>query len=409
MTEPDRTGDLDRLFPDLHLAFTPFRSGEPLVVSAGAEAARTVVARRRRNRTVTTAALAALIVAVPAVVWAAALPDRHVPPPAVEQTTAPAPSPSTTTPAAPPTPGTPTPGAPQLPIGAEELRDSVIDVPRWSRPELRSTCPSGPIRFDDGQASGGSVDIRLRLTHLVELDLDGDGVREAAVRLACEGPERDAAVALAFDRDRAGRIVRLGIVLEQGGDVAGFDELRTAGSAVEVRVRDYHLEGLPSETIRYQWRAYSWNGERFVQSGGPTAFPPHPLVTDLSIGGEELRLTRGEDGAYTGTLSLTVRNAGPQRATAPELVVTLPPETRATGTGLRCTAYAGKLSCVRTLAPLDAGRSVDLIFEVRTVVQEEQLDLDRSRDYSASIGWSPYPESGNGYEDNTVRRRIVLG
>jgi uncharacterized repeat protein (TIGR01451 family) len=212
-------------------------------------------------------------------------------------------------------------------------------------------------------------------------------------------------VVLALDRNTAGAVVPLGTVLAQGGGIGTMDRLRVAGTAVEVRVWDYPDLDTPLDRPQSQWRAYSWNGSRFVQSAGPTSFPPNPRVTDLSVSGGDLRLSPVETGGFAGTLTLTVRNAGPTRATAATVRLTLPSDMAASGPGLRC-HRDDRRECQRTMA-VDVGQRVTLTFQIST--KRASTGANLPTDYLAGVGWEPFLEPEGRYGDNEIKRKIVLG
>ena len=85
--------------------------------------------------------------------------------------------------------------------------------------------------------------------------------------------------------------------------------IRAARTAVEVEVYDRNFEGVPSHVPQRQWRAYSWNGDGFAQTGGPTEFPPNPYVTDLSVTGGNLTLRPAEGNRVAGSLTLSATDA----------------------------------------------------------------------------------------------------
>jgi hypothetical protein len=164
MTEPDRTGELDA-------AFAPFHSGDPLVVPAGAAAARQVSARRRRTRSVATAALTALVIAVPATAYATGMLKDRGGPTTVEPSTGPPPpsgSPSPDPLVTPSTTPTTPPAAPDGRISAEELGNATIEVPSW-REDVGPGCPDGRVRFADGRASGTETEMGVRIGQVVHL------------------------------------------------------------------------------------------------------------------------------------------------------------------------------------------------------------------------------------------------
>jgi hypothetical protein len=143
--------------------------------------------------------------------------------------------------------------------------------------------------------------------------------------------------------------------------------------AVGVQVGD--LGSMDGSTVtplaQRQWRAYSWNGTRFTQTGGPTSFPPNPNRTDLAVSASDLHLGPVTGGARHGTLTVTVTNKGPGAPAVVRLDVF-------TGDSLNVTAPPG-VTCTRApnspvnfednicqLAGPAAGKSVTVALQYTT-------------------------------------------
>lgn len=391
--------------------FTAFRDGTPLAVPAGAAAARAVIRRRRQIRAgAAVAALAVLVVAVPAL--AASWPDGGPPSvpavtPGPTSSSLPGPGPSVTTPPATPS-ATATP--PDGRISAAELGRATLDLPPW--PKWLTVCPAGRVTFRDGKAGLPSEpDAWVRQVDVLHLDLDSDGALETVAYFGCEGMELHEAKVVAFDRDRAGRIVTMGqVIASDDSDIDALSDIRTAGTAVEVRVVDIFSDGIPADLPQRQWRGYSWNGERFVQSSGPTKFPPNPRMTDLAASGGALRMSPDGSDRWTGTLTIDVRNKGPVPATGAFLQVKLPRGFTFPSPPSGCTArtFASGVSveCVLPKLSVGASRRMSLPVAVAT-------STPPSGSYEAEVGWSAgegkgrYPEPGGTTADNHVNAEIV--
>ncbi|WP_327007781.1 hypothetical protein OHA72_11185 [Dactylosporangium sp. NBC_01737] len=62
-------------------------------------------------------------------------------------------------------------------------------------------------------------------------------------------------------------------------------DIRVAGASVEAELGDRVICCIDDEqpVTDYHWRAYSWAGAAFAQTGGPTAMPQNPRLTDLGV------------------------------------------------------------------------------------------------------------------------------
>ncbi|SCL61071.1 hypothetical protein GA0070606_3379 [Micromonospora citrea] len=402
--------------PELDGVFTAFRAGGPLVVPPGAGAARAVARRRRTNRVVATGLIAAALAATPVLANAWAAPDTPTQP---AQTGAPAPtSPPTTTPSVPSPSATSASAAPpDGRIGAKELGNATLDLPAWPA-YLADKCPSGRVRFRDGSARRSpDAELDVRILQVVHADLDRDGARETAALLNCSGQEMSESRVLAFDRDRSGTIETMGLVVAQTGEpwppapdtIAGIRRIRVAGSAIEAEVTDLGQEGLPASLAQHQWRAYSWSGRGFVQSGGPTVFPANPRITDLWVRGEDLLLTPADADRATFVLRLSAGNRGPQRAADPQLRVVLPAGSTVTSLPPGCTSSGTTHTC--RLKALAVGEFVNIDLPVS--VRRSEVGVGRVGEYSATVAWTDrdgaaYPEPPGGHKDNSITREVAV-
>ncbi|MGW4499293.1 hypothetical protein ACWENR_11865 [Micromonospora sp. NPDC004336] len=402
--------------PELDDVFTTFRAGGPLVVPPGAGAARAVARRRRTNRVVATGVVAAVLAATPVLANAWADPDAPAPP---AQTGSPTPTPPPTTSPSPPAPSTAATSAapPDGRIGAKELGNATLDLPAWPA-DVADKCPSGRVRFTDGRARrSADAALDVRILQVVHADLDRDGARETAALLNCSGQEMSESRVLAFDRDRSGVIETMGLVVAQTGDpwppapdtIAGIRRIRAAGSAIEAEVADLGQNGVPTSLAQHQWRAYSWSGRGFAQSGGPTAFPANPRITDLSVSGGDLRLTPVDADRATGTLRLTVGNRGPQRATDPQVRVVLPAGFTVTSPPSGCTSSGTSHTCELKALAVDG----TVVVELSVSVRRSAVGVGRVGEYSATVAWTDsdgvaYPEPPGGHKNSSIRHGVVV-
>ncbi|WP_446216996.1 hypothetical protein [Micromonospora sp. IBHARD004] len=249
----------------------------PAVDPAGPNAVRLTVRRRRRRRAATVAAVVVLAIAIPVAGWAAV--GRHAPPPAPAKSADPTPSATAPTGTPSPTVSPSSPGVPTGRISRAELLAATLDLPAWSS---GAGCPTRDVRLVE--RTGRAGDVLLSSRGYAYGDVDDDGVPEPVVLLRCltaKGPYPEQVVV--FDRDGEGRVVALGQVFRSDlGRPEWFVSLdvRSDGS-VRVDVSDQvQSAGSAPNTLHRQARTYRWNGDRFTQAGGPTAFPSEPPAPD---------------------------------------------------------------------------------------------------------------------------------
>lgn len=410
MPENDNTPNFDELF-------TAYTSGGPLAAPVGAAAAQHVARRRRTTRLVATGVLAVVVLAAtPAI--ASTWTDQN--PPALPANT---PTPTLTTPAPSnsPTPSaTPSAPAPDGQIGKAELGNATLELPAW--PDyLTEHCPAGRVTFSDGTAQlAPNSELRIAISEVIHADVDRDGAKETAALIDCGGVEMGESRVLAFDRDASDTIVTMGLVTGHTGDIAWINGIRAKGTAVDVEVVDTAGEGSVEGFAQSQWRTYSWSGNGFVQSGGPSTFPPNPRVTDLSISGDDVQLV--PDGADTasGTLRLTVSNQGPQRATDPFLTVDLPSEVTITSPPAKCetskTPSGTRYRCWLPALAVNADSVVDLSLSA----PRSMFDGAQPASWNATVVWGftgtetgdgegwPYPEPDGAEDDNSANGNLLL-
>lgn len=271
------------------------------VTPAGTDAVRMTVRRRRRVAVTAGTALAIALIAGPVAGYTALSRGPAPPPPG----TTPAPTPSaSTSPSASPSPSASatTPAGPDGRITKADLLKAKLTLPAWQS-DAPSGCVTKDVRLDTEARTG-----RPGLMSLTYGDADGDGTQETIAILGCRPGEAAMQQVVVFDRDAAGKIYTLGQVVRTG---IGFDWIITLKidkpGSVQVQIGDIQpCCDTPASAARKQWRTYTWNGDKFRQSGGPTVFPDKPL-TDLRVTATDVVF--GADGKAS--IKVTVRNAGP--------------------------------------------------------------------------------------------------
>jgi hypothetical protein len=299
----------------LAAAFADFRDEvAPHVKPAGTAAARETVHRRHRVRMIAATTLAALVVAAPVAAYAAIGGDAHGPP-AVSGDSPSATSTDVTDPASPEpsAPATDTvPAAPDGRISTADLGKATLDIPAWTK-GFDASCPTGAVKFTGGKAGNG---IEALQGDPVYVDVDHDGAQETVVLVSCSPQGSDYQV-VALDRDTTGKIVTLGEVVgsagntgKEGSDIMTIWAVQAGDNGqVRVDVGEYRPCCEAAQASQHQWRTYGWNGSRFIQTGGPTAFGANPNVTDLAITTDRLTMTKQSDGSWVGSLRVTIHNA----------------------------------------------------------------------------------------------------
>jgi hypothetical protein len=202
----------------------------------GVGAVVSTVRRRRRVRMAGLAVVVLALVSAPvAVVNLSGAPERHVPPGGGSSSSV-QPTPSESQPASQPPSPTGTPSAPRGGISSAVLRNATLDIPAWPK-GFDDGCPTGPVKFVDGQAAP----LLALQGEPVDVDVDHDGVRETIQLISCSPQGSDYQV-LAFDQDAGGRIVTRGKVVASAGNLGrnGADIMTiwgiAAGDNGQVRV-----------------------------------------------------------------------------------------------------------------------------------------------------------------------------
>ncbi|MEV7227464.1 hypothetical protein AB0M79_10650 [Polymorphospora sp. NPDC051019] len=302
---------------DLEREFAAFRNEVlPRVTAAGPTAVRARVRQHRRRVAVTTGSvLALLLVAGPIAGYATLKRDSAPKPepavtvdPTAPPTTLPGPSPSPS--ASAPASVSPSAGVPDGRISLADLLATRVDLPPW---------PGGSCRTN--QARLAENDPRPPATALRDIrygDVDRDGAQETLVILRCNDGQPGPEQVVAFDRDATGRIVTMGQVAATGQ--RGIEHIPGINphpdGRILVLVSDHRdCCGYIPDLIQNQWRTYEFNGAGFVQTAGETEFGPNPLLTDLQVTATDVQFTEQPgDMMRHGTVTVTVRNAGPANA-----------------------------------------------------------------------------------------------
>ena len=275
----------------------------------------------RRTRIALIAGAAALVLAVPPTLYFTLHSDSGGPVSATASaaasttaTSAPSVSPSAA-PGTPTAPATPAAPAPDGRIPAAVLNNATLNIPPWPADTGLDGKPglSGPVKFTNGGVTipGDPTHLsvlHISIDHIVYGDVDRDGAQEtvAAIFAGGQGGSRQL---VAFDRDRAGRIITLGSVLATTGPIRQIAETTyqvQPNGVINARVGDYAGCCGDETPVLWQWRSYGWDGQRFHQVDGPTTFPVNPSVTETAVTAGDLAFGPATDGIRHGTLSVTV-------------------------------------------------------------------------------------------------------
>jgi hypothetical protein len=291
----------------------------------GPEAVFATVRRRRRNRTVATGALALALIAGPLIGYGLTNgPNPKVPTPATSTSTdvsvspSVAPSPSASAPS-------PSADASSVVITSAELRNATLPMPDLE-PE-GNLCPNVSVTLTDGRGGGkGEAQVDV-VGEVLQVDVDSDGDKDAIVLLRCDPKQSDFVVA-AYTRDKAGKIVLLGLVARTGGAREGdgvpmhIYGIRADGRRIAVDLGDYRVccdrpSSLSSRiTMRVQW-----DGDRFAEVGS-ASFPANPRVINLGVAVKPNALTQRSDGTWAGRVVFTVSNDGTKAMANPAVSLT---------------------------------------------------------------------------------------
>ncbi|MFK3980204.1 hypothetical protein ACI2K4_07450 [Micromonospora sp. NPDC050397] len=241
----------------------------------------TTARHRTRRRTTVGASLSVVLVAASGslLTWQAAAnrpqPAPPLPTPSVSATGTPSPSPSSSPPSG--TPST-TPSGSAAPGSAGRTSQSgITDIRQvdWSRTTIKlpadpgdSDCPTGRFTSRGERTEIGSRWIFVERKALAHGDLDRDGQVEAVLAFTCgvtslDGGDGSGQLLVVTLRD--GELVGLDYVGPPGQD---YGPVKVSGGILTATISQrYQANPVP------QQRGYRWNGTRFVQVSGPTAFP----------------------------------------------------------------------------------------------------------------------------------------
>lgn len=215
----------------------------------------------------------------------------------------------------------------QKPITRADVLAATIDVPPWP---AKRECPSGEVRPD--RFGPVTIEQHFSVGKVISVDVDRDGDTEAVAVFSC-GYEVGVDQVLAIGRDDQGGLRTLGRVVASSDADPYMDvvDLRPGrDGAVDVHL--YERIGDPEPgTVEKQWRSYGWNGRQFVQVDGPREWTPAAPATDLGLSVTTTPFGAATGGAWTGTVTVSVTNAGPNRAPGVWLALYV---TTGDGTGL---------------------------------------------------------------------------
>lgn len=277
--------------PDLIAdALDEFRAAEASSseVVAGPAAVRATVARRRRIKVTTLCVLGALAIALPIAAFASN-PRGNNPPPLTESPTpmeSPLVSPS------------PSPSAPSARFTAEQLAAANAPIPGRAM-----SCPDKVT----GTRAGKDRPVAY-VDKVVYTNLDSDPELETAARVRCALFDKADVMVAGYDVDDAGRPVFLGSVIKpvRPNDIVDIEVREGGGVVATIGYGNDFLTAAPAP----QLREFAWDGTTFKQVAGPAKFPERQPA-ELSITAGPLNLGPARNGKRTGTVTVTVRNNGP--------------------------------------------------------------------------------------------------
>lgn len=273
--------------------------------------------RRARNHVTAAAAITALALVIPAAAYAMTN-DRHGngpanPTPTVTGTDSSGPAPSTSASGSGTAAGAPTPGAPNGQLTIDELLPYKYDLESWHGEPggAVANCPTKQVTLHYNSVDLGLVNI----SKVVHGDVDHDGAPETVAILSCQFGQASRQQVVYFDRDDDG-YVELRSQVVSGSDAKGgiqriYDveiDAPTGGIGVQVGDR-FACCSQSDEQSEHQQRWYTWDGQRFAQTDGPTAFTPRPIDDfDLTVSAEPVQFGAASGGVRTGKLAITVKN-----------------------------------------------------------------------------------------------------
>lgn len=286
-------------------------------------------------------------------------------------------------------------------IPVAQLRNSTLQIPAWPK-GWDADCPTGAVKFTSGKAGQNHIEALQGVP--VYVDVDRDGAQETIVIISCSPQGNDYQV-LALDRDTTGNVVTLGKVVgsagntgKEGSDIMTIWAIAAASEGqVRVDVGEYRPCCETPQVSQHQWRTYGWNGNRFTQTGGPTAFGPNPKVTDLVITADPLTMIKQGDGSWAGTLRVSIHNAA-IFATPGELMFALSIDASwQPQSDTQCRFKGGGTMVNCTLPSLDAGANRVLTLHITAPAGSLST---RCTVYASAVG---YPDRKPGGASATVK------
>ena len=257
--------------------------------------------RRRRVLTATLAASVA-VVAISGTTWQLAGGSAQAPSPPAGST-----APTSSGPTGEPT------VTPTLPVDPDPLRSAaVLTVPEWPALSARVACPTGELPFVEGRhddLASGTVVSLLQTATITVPETHYIGVFQCWASNAATNEPPIAVQVLAYRLGEAGLALVGTVVDPETGSEAGLSLVTAGLDEVSRDSISLHLNGIvgnpPVPIGLYQHRTYTWNGDRYVQSDGPTSFFAD---IDVSMTVSELVFAPPVEFCRTGTMTLTITN-----------------------------------------------------------------------------------------------------
>jgi hypothetical protein len=205
-----------------------------------------------------------------------------------------------------------------LPTDGDRLKDATLDLPAWPPRQDTEPCPTRRVTFVNGTYS--APDPRESVNNVVVGYVAGTPTYLA--KLYCYGPGEGRVEQVVAYRADGDSFALLGKVVDSGVPGGGPDthvwlgQTTVDGDAVTVEVGLQTVPGsAPPHHSRFsQRRTYTWQGDRFVQSGGPTTLRADPGAAKLTVSASRVTFQPPANGCRTGRVTVTVRNDGPQVA-----------------------------------------------------------------------------------------------
>jgi hypothetical protein len=240
------------------------------------------------------------------------------------------------------------------PVTEVDLCNASLEIPSWGT-DNDWACPHGAVQLNDGKSARFTdVVSQIEIGAIVSVDVDHAGAAEAVVVINCYVGDPPLNQVVAFGRTANGTIHTLGQVVgpANGGNNAITGLAANADGSVRAQVtKVLGSEGPAVLAQIYQWRTYSWTGQKFVQTAGSTSFAADKSTTHLTLTTTPIVLAKPQGTVRPGSLTVTVKNIGTSTAAALSVraILTEPITTRPDGP---CTVSHGIVSCaVGDLAP----------------------------------------------------------